>query len=85
MSTQGLQMLASPKINSERLWASLMEMASIGPSPNGGSRRLALSNEDLDGRRKLLDWAELLGCTWQTDQAGNMFIVHPAMTIIFRQ
>ena len=77
MSTQGLQMLASPKINSERLWASLMEMASIGPSPNGGSRRLALSNEDLDGRRKLLDWAELLGCTWQTDQAGNMFIVHP--------
>ena len=27
MSTQGLQMLASPKINSERLWASLMEMA----------------------------------------------------------
>lgn len=45
--------------------------------PNGGSRRLALSNEDLDGRRKLLDWAELLGCTWQTDQAGNMFIVHP--------
>ena len=39
MSTQGLQMLASPKINSERLWASLMEMASIGPSPNGGCHR----------------------------------------------
>lgn len=77
MSTQGSKMLESPKINSGRLWASLMEMASIGPSPNGGSRRLALSSEDLDGRRKLLDWAESLGCTWQADQAGNMFIVRP--------
>lgn len=74
MSTQGSQTLASPKINSERLWASVMEMASIGPSPNGGSRRLTLTKEDLSGRRQLLEWAESLGCSWKTDHAGNMFI-----------
>ena len=56
------------------LWSSLMEMARIGPSPNGGSRRLALSEEDLAGRQQLLDWAALLSCEWQMDQAGNMFI-----------
>lgn len=43
------------------LWSSLMEMARIGPSPNGGSRRLALSEEDLAGSQQLLDWAALLG------------------------
>ncbi|HSP57596.1 MAG TPA: M20 family metallo-hydrolase [Halomonas sp.] len=64
----------SPRIDGKRLWASLMDMASIGPSPNGGSRRLTLSEEDLAGRRQLIDWVETLDCTWHTDQAGNMFI-----------
>lgn len=76
MSTHATQR-PTPQIDGQRLWSSLMEMARIGPSPNGGSRRLALSQEDLAGRRQLLEWAEALGCTWQTDQAGNMFIVRP--------
>ena len=31
------------KTNGERLWDSLMEMATIGPGERGGSRRLALT------------------------------------------
>lgn len=64
-------------IDAERLWSSLMDMAKIGPSPNGGSRRLAISEEDAAGRRLLLDWVEALGCTWQLDEAGNLFIRRP--------
>ncbi|MBY5942047.1 M20 family metallo-hydrolase [Halomonas sp. DP5N14-9] len=61
-------------IDANRLWDSLMQMAEVGPSPNGGSRRLAMTPEDADGRRLLLDWVEALGCTWQRDKAGNLFI-----------
>ncbi|WP_447555172.1 M20 family metallo-hydrolase [Vreelandella sp. EE22] len=63
-----------PDINGERLWSSLMDMAEIGPTPKGGSRRLTLTDQDVAGRRLLLDWVEALGCTWQLDEAGNIFI-----------
>lgn len=66
-----------PAIDSARLWSSLMRMAEVGPSPNGGSRRLAMTPEDADGRQLLLDWIEPLGCTWQRDRAGNLFIHRP--------
>ncbi|WP_229333215.1 helix-turn-helix domain-containing protein [Halomonas sp. KAO] len=49
----------------------------VGPSPNGGSRRLAMTPEDVAGRQLLLDWVESLGCTWQRDRAGNLFIHRP--------
>ena len=39
-----------PKVNGERLWASLMEMAKIGATPKGGVCRLALTDLDRDGR-----------------------------------
>ncbi|WP_253443230.1 Zn-dependent hydrolase [Halomonas sp. Y3] len=64
----------APHIDGQRLWSSLMDMARIGPSPNGGSRRLALSDEDIAGRRQLLTWTDALKCAWRTDQAGNLFI-----------
>jgi len=77
MTTHAKEMSTAVQINGERLWSSLMEMANIGPSPNGGSRRLTLSEKDLAGRQQLLDWAAALGCEWKTDQAGNMFIYRP--------
>ncbi|SFH31114.1 M20 family metallo-hydrolase [Modicisalibacter xianhensis] len=61
-------------IDAERLWDSLMTMAEIGPTPNGGSCRLALTEEDAAGRRLLIDWCEALGCTWRVDRVGNLFI-----------
>lgn len=66
-----------PRINGERLWSTLVDMAQIGPSPNGGSRRLALSEEDNAGRMQLLAWTEALGCEWRSDKAGNLFIRRP--------
>lgn len=67
----------SPRIDGDRLWSSLMEMARVGPSPNGGSRRLALSEEDNAGRHLLLQWTDALGCSWRSDNAGNLFIRRP--------
>jgi len=61
-------------IDGQRLWDSLMAMAEIGPTENGGSGRLALTPEDAAGRRLLLDWCESLGCTWRVDRVGNIFI-----------
>ena len=34
------------RINRDRLWRSLMDMAAIGATPKGGNCRLALSDED---------------------------------------
>ncbi|MBD3896708.1 M20 family metallo-hydrolase [Halomonas sp. ML-15] len=61
-------------IDAQRLWDSLMAMAEIGPSPNGGSHRLALTEEDAAGRQLLIDWCQALGCTLRVDGVGNMFL-----------
>lgn len=61
-------------IDGQRLWDSLMAMAEIGPSPNGGSHRLALTEEDAAGRRLLIEWAEALGLSLRVDAVGNMFL-----------
>jgi len=37
------------KANGERLWNTMMEMAKIGPGERGGSRKLALTDADIDG------------------------------------
>lgn len=61
------------KINSERLWDSLMEMAKIGPGVAGGNNRQTLTDDDAKGRVLFQDWCEAAGCTMGLDQMGNMF------------
>src|SRR5210317_1004404 len=61
------------KINSERSWDSLMEMAKIGPGVAGGNNRQTLTDEDSEGRQLFLDWCKAAGCTMGLDQMGNMF------------
>ena len=61
------------RINTERLWASLMEMAEIGATAAGGSCRLALTEEDRAGRDLFKRWCEDAGCTVAVDQVGNMY------------
>ena len=61
------------KINSERLWDSLMEMAKVGPGVAGGNNRQTLTDEDSEGRQLFLDWCKAAGCTMGLDQMGNMF------------
>ncbi|MGR3565382.1 MAG: Zn-dependent hydrolase [Heliomarina sp.] len=61
------------KINGERLWDSLMEMARIGPGIAGGNNRQTLTDEDAEGRALFQKWCEEAGCTMGLDQMGNMF------------
>jgi len=63
----------APSVNGERLWASLMAMAEIGATPAGGVRRLALSDEDRAGRRRLTDWLTAAGLAVRVDDLGNMY------------
>lgn len=61
------------RINGQRLWDSLMEMAQIGATPKGGVSRLALTEEDRLGRDLFRQWAIEAGCTVKVDAMGNMF------------
>jgi beta-ureidopropionase / N-carbamoyl-L-amino-acid hydrolase len=60
-------------VNGERLWGSLMEMARIGETPGGGSRRLALTAEDGRARDLFCGWAREAGCAVTVDRIGNIF------------
>lgn len=61
------------KINGERLWDSLMEMAKIGPGIAGGNNRQTVTDEDGEGRTLFQNWCQAAGCTMGLDQMGNMF------------
>ena len=61
------------RVNRERLWESLMQMAQIGATENGGSCRLALSDEDKVGRDLFVAWCEGAGCSIEIDRMGNIF------------
>ena len=62
------------RINGDRLWDSLMEMAKIGPGIAGGNNRQTLTNEDGEGRRLFQRWCDEAGLTMGVDQMGTMFM-----------
>ena len=66
--------LESLRINGERLWASLMELAQIGATPKGGVCRLTLTDLDKQGRDLVTGWARDAGMTVTIDQIGNGFM-----------
>lgn len=61
------------RINGDRLWDSLMEMAKIGPGVRGGNNRQTVTDEDGEGRALFQKWCEDAGMTMGVDQMGNMF------------
>ncbi|WP_412565326.1 Zn-dependent hydrolase [Thalassobius sp. MITS945101] len=61
------------KINGDRLWDSLMDMAEIGPGIAGGNNRQTLTDEDAEGRALFQSWCEAAGMTMGLDTMGNMF------------
>ncbi len=65
------------RINPERLWSRLMDMAEVGATPAGGSNRQALTDDDKAGRDLFTSWAEQAGCTIQLDAVGNLFARRP--------
>ncbi|MBJ7577449.1 Zn-dependent hydrolase [Devosia sp. MC532] len=62
------------KINGDRLWDSLMEMAKIGPGVAGGNNRQTLTDSDKAGRELFKRWCDEAGLTMGVDQMGTMFM-----------
>ena len=61
------------KINGERLWDSLTEMAKIGPGVAGGNNRQTVTDADSEGRHLFQNWCKAAGMSMGLDQMGNMF------------
>lgn len=56
-----------------------MTMAQHGALPNGGCCRLALSDDDKEGRDLFVSWAIEAGCEIILDQAGNIIARRPGI------
>ena len=61
------------RVNSERLWNSLMEIAEFGLTPKGGCKRLACTELDGKARDLFVAWVKSCGCTVTVDRFGNIF------------
>ncbi len=61
------------RINPDRLWASIHDLAEIGPGIAGGSNRQTLTDDDAKGRALFQKWCEGAGMSMGVDQMGTMF------------
>ena len=61
-------------VNGDRLWGTIEASSAIGRGPNGGLRRLTLTDEDKQMRDLLARWAAEAGFAVCVDQLGNMFV-----------
>jgi N-carbamoyl-L-amino-acid hydrolase len=61
------------RINPDRLWDSIMEMAKIGPGIAGGNNRQTLTDEDGEGRELFKKWCDAAGLEMGVDRMGTMF------------
>jgi len=64
--------LANLRINIDRLLASIEDLAEIGAIDGGGVCRMALSDEDRQGRDLVVGWMKVLGLNVSIDQFGNV-------------
>ena len=64
---------AGLKIDADRLWQSLMDLAQIGATPLGGVRRITLTDLDRQGRDRVVGWFEAAGLDVRVDPIGNIF------------
>jgi N-carbamoyl-L-amino-acid hydrolase len=62
------------RINGQRLWNALMELARIGATDKGGVKRLALTDLDRQGRDLVVGWAKEAGLSITVDKIGNVFM-----------
>ncbi|MCC6001773.1 MAG: Zn-dependent hydrolase [Pararhodobacter sp.] len=68
---------ANLRINPDRLWDTLMEMAQIGPGVAGGNNRQTLTDADAEGRALFQRWCEEAGMSMGVDEMGTMFATRP--------
>ena len=72
-----MQSTKNLRIDPDRLWDSLMEMAKIGPGVAGGNNRQTLTDDDAKGRELFSQWCADAGMTMGVDSMGNMFATRP--------
>ena len=77
MTTATATDISTLRINGERLWASLMELAQIGATKKSGVCRLTLTDLDKQGRDLVTRWAREAGMTVTIDKIGNGFMRRP--------
>ncbi|OYD51648.1 Zn-dependent hydrolase [Acidovorax kalamii] len=77
MDTKVKPNIENLRINGQRLWDSLMELAQIGATPKGGVCRLTLTDLDKQGRDLVTRWARDAGMTVTIDKIGNGFMRRP--------
>ena len=77
MNTSTSPALDQLRVNGERLWQSLMDLARIGGTDKGGVCRLALTDLDRQGRDLVVGWAREAGMSVTVDQIGNVFMRRP--------
>ena len=71
------QTTSNLRIDTERLWDSLMETARIGATEKGGIRRLTLSDLDRDVRDWFVAACKAASCSVSIDDMGNIFARRP--------
>ena len=60
-------------VNSERLWGRINDLAQVGAIDGTlGCSRLALTDEDAEGRRLVITWMQDLGMDIAIDGIGNV-------------
>ncbi|MEM6381842.1 MAG: Zn-dependent hydrolase [Pseudomonadota bacterium] len=74
MGMQGSQPGENLRINPDRLWDTIHEIAEIGPGVAGGNNRQTVTDEDGEGRRLFQRWCEEAGLTMGVDEMGTMFM-----------
>ena len=62
------------RVNADRLWDTLMDMAKIGPGIAGGNNRQTLTDFDGEGRHLFKRWCDAAGLETGVDQMGTMFM-----------
>lgn len=65
------------RVDGDRLWRSLMDLARIGATSKGGVCRLALTDLDKQGRDLVVGWAKEAGLRVTIDRIGNGFLRRP--------
>ncbi len=73
----GEQDMQDLRVNKQRLWDSLMEMAQFGATEKGGCNRLAGTDLDKQARDLFVSWCKTAGCEISVDKIGNIFARRP--------
>jgi beta-ureidopropionase / N-carbamoyl-L-amino-acid hydrolase len=73
---------APVRVDRDRLWRTLMELKEIGAYDDEatglrGVKRLALTDEDAEARRKVISWMTGAGLRVRTDRIGNVYGARP--------